>query len=79
METIIRKFPQGDLILLFPREIADHQGNILSYQWLGQHAPASPALINELDSPAGEEAQELVRHYENHFNCELELTEARSR
>ena len=79
MDTIIRKFPQGNLILLFPREEADLNGNILSYQFIGQHGAASPALITELDSPSMDEAQDLINHYESHFNCELELVEDRSR
>jgi hypothetical protein len=50
MKTLVkfRLFPEGDLIALFPNEIADHQGNIMSYMRIGQHGAASPELVKEL-------------------------------
>lgn len=43
-----REFPEGDVIALFPDDIWDHDGNIASYQHIGQHGAANPELINEL-------------------------------
>ena len=35
---------KGDVIALFPDEVADPHGNIMSYMHIGQHGAASPAL-----------------------------------
>jgi len=43
-----RKFPEGDVIALFPEEEADLRGNCMSYMCIGQHGAASPELIEEL-------------------------------
>lgn len=34
----------GEIIALFPEEIADPHGNIMSYAHMGQHGAASPKL-----------------------------------
>ncbi|PJE78347.1 hypothetical protein CI610_02722 [invertebrate metagenome] len=47
MNVIFRKFPEGDVIALFPEELADSRGNILSYQTVGQHGAANPELIQD--------------------------------
>ncbi len=46
--VIFRVFPEGDVIALFPMEVADPHGNIMSYMKIGQHGAASPDLIKEL-------------------------------
>lgn len=40
------KFKEGDVIALFPDEIADTKGNIMSYQHIGQHGGASKDLLH---------------------------------
>ena len=39
--TIFRKFDNGDIIAIFPDEIADMNGNPLSYMHIGQHGATS--------------------------------------
>lgn len=58
-QVVFRKFPEGDVIALFPNEKADFEGNIMSYQYLGQHGGACPSLALDLEVPSIEEAQEL--------------------
>jgi hypothetical protein len=38
-EVVFRKF-QGEIVALFPYEIADHKGSIMSYAHIGQHSAA---------------------------------------
>lgn len=47
LDVVFRVFPEGDVIALFPGEFAG-RGLINSYQRLGQHGGASPALIKQL-------------------------------
>jgi hypothetical protein len=47
LDVVFRVFPEGDVIALFPGEGAG-RGLINSYQHVGQHGGASPALIKEL-------------------------------
>ena len=60
MKVIFRKFPEGDVIALFPEELADNRGSILSYQAAGQHGAASPALVNDLEEATEEEYAALL-------------------
>jgi hypothetical protein len=48
-QVIFRQFPEGDLIAIFPNEVADPHNNVMSYQRIGQHGAASPELIEDLD------------------------------
>ena len=48
-KVIFRKFPEGDVIALFPEEKADNQYHCASYQHIGQHSPASVALCHQLE------------------------------
>ena len=57
--VIFRKFPEGDVIALFPDIAADHKGNIQSYMHYGQHGAASPALIRELKKPTAKQITPL--------------------
>ena len=58
--VIFRKFPEGDVIALFPNMIDDSEGNITSYQHVGQHSGASPELINKLDHATEKEYRPLA-------------------
>ena len=47
LDVVFRVFPEGDVIALFPGDPIGG-GKINSYQHLGQHGGAAPALIKEL-------------------------------
>ena len=53
-----RFFPAGDVIALWD-EPADCQGNISSYQHVGQHGAASPELITSLRPATEDEKGDL--------------------
>ncbi len=60
---VVFKDFDGEVLALFPDETADQQGNILSYQHMGQHSGASRELLTELptlslDDPRVEELRE---------------------
>ena len=58
-----RKFPDGDVIALFPKlfEGQDNHGKqfILSYMHIGQHGGASDDLIDELSPATADEYSDL--------------------
>lgn len=58
-KVAFRKFDEGDLIVLFPYNQWDTNGNITSYQSIGQHGSASAELIDELDTPTWEEVLQM--------------------
>lgn len=43
--VIFRRFKDGEVIALFPYQIEDHKGNVLSYMHTGQHSAASLDII----------------------------------
>lgn len=52
----------GSLVALFPNEIADPHGNIMSYQHIGQHGAADYSYCIQKSRPARpEEYADLVR------------------
>ena len=59
MKVIYRQFPEGDAIALFPDTIWDSNGNIASYQKVGQHGGASPDLVNVLEPATAQQVTEL--------------------
>lgn len=74
--AIIRQFPEGDIILIFPDQYWDINCKYLaSYQFIGQHGACHPDLINDLPAPPEDKAQELIKHYQEHFNCHLDMRE----
>lgn len=59
-KVIFRKFPDGELIALFPALAADSSPETcLSYQTTGQHGTASLDLCDELPAPTPEECEPL--------------------
>ena len=60
IQVVFRKFPEGDVIALFPDQVANNRGQILSYQEKGQHGAASPDLITELEPATDAEYQLLL-------------------
>ncbi len=46
-KVVYRKFPEGDIIALFPQEPYDRTGyDCMSYQHVGQHGAADPLLTH---------------------------------
>ena len=87
-EVVFRKFKDhGDIIALFPNEIADRRGNVMSYQRVGQHsgadyngciAASTPATASEYKELANELKQVglnlkiLKRNPNNHAKTQSE-------
>jgi hypothetical protein len=64
-EVQFRKFKDGEIIAVFPYEIADFKGNVMSYQHIGQHGGAA-WHINQFTQPAKQsEYHELYKELEN--------------
>ena len=63
-KVIFRKFPEGDVIALFPEEKADSQYHCNSYQQIGQHSPASAALCYQLERATPQEFAPLKAELE---------------
>ena len=64
--VVFRKFPEGDIIALFP-ELEDRlgRGYIESYMHIGQHGNASELLIEELEIPTQEAYMSLAEELES--------------
>ncbi len=71
-KVIFRKFNDGDVIALFPHEVADGSGNIMSYMHIGQHGAACPSLALELGVPSKAEALTLFKELVNQGYDDLE-------
>lgn len=72
-KVIFRKYrSDGAIIALFPNEIADHSGNVLSYMHLGQHSAANyTGCIRETVQTSASESKDLRRELEGCFNYNL--------
>ena len=57
-KVVFRKFPDGDIIALFPDEIFS-DGFITSYMRIGQHSGAMKSLIDELKPATDQESLNL--------------------
>jgi hypothetical protein len=57
---VFRKFPEGDVIALFPDQ-PQGRGLINSYQHLGQHGAANSRLITELKPAKPTEYRDLLQ------------------
>lgn len=78
VNVFFRKFPEGDTIAIFPDEMADLNGNVMSYQKIGQHGACSPELLKELDIPSYEDALLLFKElekcgYDNLKDCTFSI------
>ena len=67
----VRKFPQGDIILLFP-EIAISPDLIFSWTLTSEHGSASPALIHKLPLATKREKEQTIDAYENLYCCKVQ-------
>jgi len=81
IDVVFRKFEDGEVLALFPNE---HQGRgfIMSYQHVGQHGDARPALIDELEEAEYHEYDDLLaeligRGYKNLHVLTEQTIEAR--
>lgn len=59
VKVVFRKFPDGDVIALFPEE-DEGRGMIGSYMTVGQHSEASKSLITDLEPASKEEYADLA-------------------
>jgi hypothetical protein len=60
-EVVLRKYPKGDIIALFPYDISDLQGNVTCYQHVGQHSGADYGTVIAQTVPAtAAEAKDLI-------------------
>lgn len=65
--VVFRKFKDGgDILALFPAEVADSRGNCMSYQHVGQHGAADYTHCISASVPASPvEHRELRQELEN--------------
>lgn len=59
-KVVFRKFPDGQIIALFPDDHANAYGDIMSYMHEGQHAPASRSVIQATKAATPEEYSQLA-------------------
>jgi len=59
MLVTFRKFPEGDIIALFPEKLEGYP-YLTSYQHIGQHSDASEELLDELEAATPEEYKPLL-------------------
>lgn len=63
--VIFRKFPEGDVIALFPDISADVENTLMvSYQHIGQHGGSSERLVNSTTLATEEEYKDLKKELE---------------
>jgi hypothetical protein len=61
-DVIFRKWNDtGDVIALFPREIADSQGHCMSYMHVGQHGAADYNHVVMVSKPANPAEHRALR------------------
>lgn len=64
-KVIFRKFKNGEVIALFPEEIADNNPfNCLSYMHIGQHGAASQDIVYDTKPCKENEYSELKKELE---------------
>jgi len=63
VKVIFRKFPEGDVIALFPED-GQGRGLIGSYMTIGQHGDAAKSLITDLEPASKEEYAKLAAELE---------------
>lgn len=59
--VVFRKWPDGDIIALFPDDVNPHDGTVTSYMHVGQHGAADYAgVIADTEPVCEEEYRELL-------------------
>lgn len=79
-QVIFRKFPEGDVIALFPNEKQGWHGStsyIMSYMRTGQHGDASPELITDMKKATKKEYTALKKELES-IGYKLEVLDENS-
>jgi hypothetical protein len=64
--TILRRFPEGDVIAIFP-DVDEGGGRVSSYMHVGQHGPTDPGIVG-MTSPVDAlepDAAALLRELES--------------
>ena len=62
-KVVFRKFKNGEIIALFP-ELKEAGGMIMSYMHIGQHGPASTAIVNDTKLATAQEFGPLFMELE---------------
>lgn len=60
--VIFRKYPDGDIIALFPDIIANRLGDIMCYEHYGQHGAADYKSVIDATEPASENEYNALMH-----------------
>ncbi len=74
-KVIFRKYPDGDIIALFPEIAVDNTGyNCESYLRVGQHGAANPRIVTSQTKPASQkEYQHLFDELTNMVGYDLKV------
>ena len=74
-KVIFRKYPDGDIIAIFPEEPGDsNKSTCLSYMHMGQHSACDPYLVISETFPASsEEYKDLRNELEVSVGYDLEV------
>ena len=72
---VVFRLLEGIPIALFPDVPFDPSGNIMSYQRVGQHGAASPALVDDLPKASPAEYESLLRELMVIYDHNLEPEE----
>lgn len=70
-----RKFPEGDIIAIFPYDNYGKAGLVNSYQHVGQHGAASLSLLDELEQCSPDEYKSLYDELESIGYHDLRILE----
>ena len=78
-EVVFRKFKDGNVIALFPYNIENYNGDIVSYMHVGQHDIADYNLVvNNTKIATEEEYKELKNELENNMGYVLKVIRKRN-
>jgi len=78
-EVVFRKFKDGEVIALFPYNIENYNGDIVSYMHVGQHDIADYNLVvNNTKIATEEEYKELKNELENNMGYVLKVIRKRN-
>ena len=83
IEVMFRKEKSGDfkdtIFAIFPYEIADLEGNVMSYQNIGQHSAVTFDIAMKHSVPAlPKEYKELKKEMETCYDYEIKIIKRRN-
>ena len=71
---------KGTIFALFPHTCCDYQGNVSTYQFVGQHSAANYGYCIQTSRPATKkDYAELKKHLRNHFGYNLKVVKRQNR